>query len=74
MCYSPTLQQAKRSELGAELSSLRARCEQLSSVVASTPKPAASKRVMQRLQQSTQQLQLLQSLQVRQEGVDVLAS
>jgi hypothetical protein len=35
-------------------------------VVASTPKPAASKRVLQRLQQSTQQLQLLQSLQVRQ--------
>lgn len=44
---------------------LRSRREQLSGVVASTPKPAASQKVLTRLQQASEQLQLLQSLQVR---------
>lgn len=33
--------------------------------MASTPKPAASQKVLKRLQQASEQLQLLQSLQVR---------
>lgn len=62
--HLPALQ-AKRAELGSELSVLRSRREQLSSVVASTPKPAASQKVLTRLQQASEHLQLLQSLQVR---------
>jgi hypothetical protein len=53
------------AELGSELAALRSRRERLSSVVASTPKPAASQKVLKRLQQASEQLQLLQSLQVR---------
>lgn len=58
-------QQAQRAELTAELKALQARRDQLSSVVAATPQPAASKRALRRLQQASEQLQLVQTLQVR---------
>jgi hypothetical protein len=57
--------QAKRAELSSELAVLRSRREQLSGLMASTPQPAASRKVLKRLQQASEQLQLLQSLQVR---------
>lgn len=71
LLYHVLREQARRAELGAELAALRSRREQLSSVVASTPKPAASQKVLKRLQQASEQLQLLQSLQVRASGVSV---
>jgi hypothetical protein len=56
--------QAKRADFSSELAALRSRREQLSSVVASTPRPAASQNVLKRLQQASEQVQLLECLQV----------
>lgn len=57
--------QAQSAELSSELEALQARREQLRGVLASTPQPAASKKALRRLQQATDQVKLLQRVQVR---------
>lgn len=60
--------QARRGDLAAQLSALRARCEELGAQLSATPQPTTSCKALAHLQQASERLAVLQHIQVKRPG------